>query len=524
MKALILARVSDKKQDSNEAQVVRVLDYVKQKDLTIWKTHEIEESSTRGDRKKFQEVIKEIRQSKECIALIVDTVDRLQRSFRESVLLDDLRKAGKLEIHFYRENLIIHKNSNSADLLRWDMAVMFARSYILQLSDNIKRKLDLKRRNGEWIGKAPIGYKNVGEERNKDIVLNPEKAHLIERTFQLHATGSYSIKALAMQMSKQGLRGAFGKPLVPSMLYHILNNPFYYGEMRSCGELYPHKYETIISKDLFDASQRVLKGWHKKPFQYVAKPFVFRGLLRCAKCGCSMSPEIKKGKYVYYSCTTARKAICDKKIFVREETLLEPICEVLEAFSGLPQDIIDELLYMLKTSNEHETNFHSEAIKSLQSEYENTQRKQNRITDLLLEGTIAAELYEAKLKEFKARQYDINRQIENHRKADEHYHLTADRVLRLAKTSLETLKSSEPLEKRAFLNLLLQNSVVNEKKLEFSLQSPFNAIYEIAIHSIGRSAVDTFRTLDWQVIRERVNKYQTEVDELRDRDDLAQAA
>ena len=138
MKAIILARVSDKKQDSNEAQVVRVSDYVKFKGLTIWKTYEIEESSTKGDREKYQEAVKDVIDSKEPVALVVDTVDRLQRSFKESVQLDELRKAGKLEIHFYRENLVLNKSSNSSDLLRWDMAVMFARSYVLQLSDNVK--------------------------------------------------------------------------------------------------------------------------------------------------------------------------------------------------------------------------------------------------------------------------------------------------------------------------------------------------------------------------------------------------
>lgn len=88
MKAIILARVSDKKQDSNEAQVMRVSDYVKRKGLTEWKTYEIEESSTKGDREKFQLVVKEIEQSNEPIALVVDTVDRLQRSFRESVQMN----------------------------------------------------------------------------------------------------------------------------------------------------------------------------------------------------------------------------------------------------------------------------------------------------------------------------------------------------------------------------------------------------------------------------------------------------
>ena len=49
MKAITLARVSDKKQDSNEAQVSRISEYIRAKDLQVWKTYELEEPSTRGD-------------------------------------------------------------------------------------------------------------------------------------------------------------------------------------------------------------------------------------------------------------------------------------------------------------------------------------------------------------------------------------------------------------------------------------------------------------------------------------------
>ncbi len=55
------------------------------------------------------------------------------------MVLDNLRKDGKVEIHFLREGLILNLRSNSSDILRWDVGVMFARSYVLQLSDNIKR-------------------------------------------------------------------------------------------------------------------------------------------------------------------------------------------------------------------------------------------------------------------------------------------------------------------------------------------------------------------------------------------------
>lgn len=158
MKSIILARESDKNQDSNDAQLSRILDYVKAKELEEWKTFKLKESSTKGYRKKFQEIIAIIRQSKETIALVVDTVDRLQRGFQESVVFDELRREGKVELHFYRENLVINKKSNSADIIRWDMAVMFAKSYVLQLSDNLKRKQDKMREDGELRKKCMTAF------------------------------------------------------------------------------------------------------------------------------------------------------------------------------------------------------------------------------------------------------------------------------------------------------------------------------------------------------------------------------
>ena len=48
-------------------------------------------------------------------------------------------------------------------------------------------KFEQKRKNGEWAGKAPIGYKNIGEIKgNKDIILDPDTAHLIKKMFELY--------------------------------------------------------------------------------------------------------------------------------------------------------------------------------------------------------------------------------------------------------------------------------------------------------------------------------------------------
>ena len=43
----------------------------------------------------------------ETIAIVADAVDRFQRSFKESVLIDELIRKEQMELHFYRENMII---------------------------------------------------------------------------------------------------------------------------------------------------------------------------------------------------------------------------------------------------------------------------------------------------------------------------------------------------------------------------------------------------------------------------------
>jgi len=153
MLAILVARASDKEQESNESQIKRLEEFARNKGFERIQKIRIKESSAKTDRKKFQEVITKVKKSKEPVALFVDTIDRLQRSFKESVVFDDLRKEGKVYLYFHRENLIIHKDSNSADLLRWDIGVMFARSYELQLNHNVKRALAQRKNKLQTTGK-----------------------------------------------------------------------------------------------------------------------------------------------------------------------------------------------------------------------------------------------------------------------------------------------------------------------------------------------------------------------------------
>jgi site-specific DNA recombinase len=246
MKAIILARVSTKEQEEGHsiaAQRQRLVDYCARRGLKVIKTYELVESSTRGERKAFAEMLEFALAQNETVAIVADAVDRFQRSFKESVLIDELIRKERVELHFYRESMVIGKGASSTDILRWDFSVMGAKSYVLNLSENVRRSLEYKRRNGEWGGNAPLGYLNRRDVDNKSTLIHdPERAFLVHMLFEEYAKGDRSISGDLVRMAREwGLRNKTRKGglLSASQIQHILMNPFYYGEMRIKGRNIP---------------------------------------------------------------------------------------------------------------------------------------------------------------------------------------------------------------------------------------------------------------------------------------------
>ena len=211
MKAIVLARVSTKEQEEGHsiaAQRQRLADYCTRKGLDVIRTFELVESSTRGERKEFTAMLEFAKTQSEIVAIVADAVDRFQRSFKESVLIDELIRKEQVELHFYREGMVIGKGASSTDILRWDFSVMGAKSYVLNLSENVRRSLEYKRRNGQWGGKAPLGYLNVRDANNKSMLIHdPERAFLVRMLFEDYAKGCFSISGDLVQKARDwGLR------------------------------------------------------------------------------------------------------------------------------------------------------------------------------------------------------------------------------------------------------------------------------------------------------------------------------
>jgi len=129
------------------------------------------------------------------------------------------------------------------------------------------------------------------------------------------------------------------------------------------------------------------------------KPFIFRGMISCGNCGCLVSPEIKKGKYVYYSCTNA-KGICHRDYINEKEFLkrkfhitLMKLVFLKKSSEKLPNT--SKIFMSLKGS------FNQEQKNRLRKEQDQIPRSNKQMYDDRYDGKIDEAFFQKKLKEYK---------------------------------------------------------------------------------------------------------------------------
>lgn len=254
MKAVILARVSTEEQkeagNSLPAQRKRLEDYCKRKGFEVHKVFSFDESAYKDSRSEFEQVVKVLESFNEKVVFCCDKIDRLTRNVFDKNLatLEELRKSGKLELHFVSDNVILHKDSPATDLFRFTIGTSLAKYYSDSISDNVKRATEQKLRSGEWPGKAPIGYRNVDKNNGKKwVIVEPFGANVVEKMYEWYGTSSFSMLEV-----KNKVKEVFNLNFSKGRVDHILKNPFYCGTMLYKEKEYPHNYERVIPRKIFD--------------------------------------------------------------------------------------------------------------------------------------------------------------------------------------------------------------------------------------------------------------------------------
>ncbi len=509
-KAIALVRVSSEDQKlgySLEAQSFRTSEYCMRHGLELVKTFEIVESSTVGDRKDFHAAIDFARRQKERYAIITDKVDRLQRRLADTPLLEKLIAEGRIELHFHVENVQIHKNSTSQERLMWNLHVILAQSYVDALRDNVNRSIQQKLRKGEWISLAPLGYMHLKGHENErgtgKIMVDPERAPLIRKLFETYASGEYTLADLTRRAKEWGLKNNWKTPgyLSKAHIHRILQNPFYYGVMRvkKTGKEYPHIYEPLVSRELFDACEAVRLGWNKKPFKYGGKEYVFRGLITCAVTGRVVSADTKQRQradgtpYELTYLGTWNPDDTSKKIWVREDEVLAEIEEVFKRLQLTP-DSIEKITKYVRSGADYERDYYKTQMEALYKEQTMIKNKLDKLMDFWLEGKITEEEHAEKRKSLVERRDRITLEIGHHATADDKFTERMQDIVKIGGNAHSHFQLSNVEGKRRLVNLVFSTVKLRGKKLEYTIRSPFDHFIKIDEMSEWRCVVDGLRT------------------------------
>lgn len=251
MKAILIARVSTEEQkeagNSLPAQVARLEKYCQVKDFKIIKSFSFDESGYKNDREAFDAILDFVLEQKEKVAVCCDKVDRLSRNIFDKRVSTLYEKAlqDELELHFVSDGQMINSRISAVEKFQFGISLGLAKYYSDAISDNVKRAMEQKLRKGEWIAKAPYGYRNIMVGDKKDICVDEYAKHIVVKAFELYATGAFSLELLCKK-----LKNDYNVIWSVSYIDKVFNNHFYHGVMVIKGQKYRHRYPPICRQTL----------------------------------------------------------------------------------------------------------------------------------------------------------------------------------------------------------------------------------------------------------------------------------
>ena len=177
---------------------------------------------------------------------------------------------------------------------------------------------------------------------------------------------------------------------------------------------------------------------------------------RCGHCGCALTGDIKKGRYIYYRCT-GYKGRCPEPD-VQEEVLSRKFSELLRQLD-IGEAALKLVAEGLKSSHVDQTKEHDEAIKRLQGEYGRIQTRLQAMYLDKLDGKDGGTACSNSLSvDWRKQQDRCLREIEHRQSADQLTLRKASRFSRWRRNAQRLFESEPPMEKRRLLNFVVSNS------------------------------------------------------------------
>lgn len=340
----------------------------------------------------------------------------------------------------------------SADSLIVPFRNILNDEYAHDISNKVRASLDLKRRQGKFIGSfASYGYRKDPDDHSRLLI--DEAAAAVVRDIFNWFIGGTSVLGIAKKLNAKGIPNPSAYKRQQGMNYRhptsdrlddlwpdssvrrILRNPLYTGTMVQgkkrmksyklhISEAVPEDewitveqtHEAIIPGELFDKAQSLFaRDTRTAPTQ--PQVYLFSGFLRCADCGKAMNRKTISQpyrNYYYYICSTFKKqhsGACTKHT-IRSDRLEQAVLETLRSQIALAVEM-DELIAEINRSSAC-----SRSADHLQTERAQLETERERIEQMKLSlypdwkaGDISREEYHRLKEQFEQQQAKLDTRL-----------------------------------------------------------------------------------------------------------------
>lgn len=278
--------------------------------------------------------------------VVVYKIDRLSRSIFDFGELQSL--FDKHDVSFCSVTQEINTRTSSGRMML-NILMTFAQFEREIITERIRDKVAAAKKRGKHCGGCPVlGYD--ADPLTKKLHINEEEAKIVKFVFEEYLRTA-SAKEVAIALEQQGIKGKVwttkkgvkheGQKINNHMVYRMLKNPLYIGQVQHKGNFYKGEQEAIIDQDLWNKVQTLLNSnLRHDPALRHSKTNPFVGLLYCGTCGGAMSmAHTKKSnkRYHYFICTEDSKRnfrICPVNripVDVIQKAVLTQFAELLQS-------------------------------------------------------------------------------------------------------------------------------------------------------------------------------------------------
>ncbi len=371
---------------SLDAQERAITELVRKERLSVAGEFEESRSAKSPGRREFNEMLARI-EAGDANGILAWDVDRLYRNPVDEgrvrwLLQQGVIKSIRTPVRAY--------TPADAGLL---MAVEGGRAsdFIIHHRRDVMRGVREKLLSGGWPGQRPLGY--VYDHAHRNIVPDPEKAHIVSTVFEEFAQGDRSLLSTSDRLASFGVLTPSGKQWTKSKVHDLLTNRLYMGVMVWNGETFEGKFKPLVTPELFAKVQAVLKVRSRPRKGRKGHNFPFCGVFSCS-CGAMMTAQFARGRhgglYRYYRCTRKVRACAEP--YVQEGAVIEQASTLLSPLAISAREA--ETIYRLLDQQAKSTGkAHEDTLAALTARIKVVQDKLNRLVQAHLADVIDEESY-----------------------------------------------------------------------------------------------------------------------------------